>query len=212
MPREDVIQRVGKDLTGKAAMLDPINGAVLGKLNQSEVGEIIPSGEVTQTLEKVLSCTRDCSGAFDPTLQIFWDVYDFSSGGRYVSDAEIADARRWVDYHQLEMDRGGILRKGENTRMGLGPTLYGAIADWAESDLVGGNVGAGKAQVKGCMTLWGDSELTYDVKYPLEAGEGETQLTIGHLKLKTGDHLAALDDTSYLRDHASTAVVRGDCQ
>ena len=50
-------------------------------------------------------------------------------------------------------------------------------------------------QVGNCIALWGATELTYDVKYPLEAIPGGTQLTIGHLKLKAGDHVAALDDT-----------------
>jgi thiamine biosynthesis lipoprotein len=194
VPNADVVQRVGKVLTDRAAMLDPMNGSVLGKLNQSEVGEIVPSGDVTQTLEDTLSYTRNCKGAFDPTLQILWDVYDFASGGRYVSDAELADARRWIDYHMLEMDRGGVYRKGENTRMGLGPTLPGAIADWAVSELSSQGVMSGRLQVEQCLALWGTGEFTYDVKYPLKQDKDLTQLTVGHLKLKAGDHMAALDD------------------
>jgi thiamine biosynthesis lipoprotein ApbE len=197
VPNDETLQRISQELSSRLAMLDPATGEVLGRLNDSEPGEIIPAGPVSTTLEEVLSCTTNCFGAFDPTLQILWDVYDFADGGRYVSDQELADAIRWVDFRQVEMDRDGILRKTENTRMGLGPTLPGAVADWSKAALGGGGMVSGRVQVGQCVVLWGaqTQDYVYDVKYPLDQiAKDETQLTIGHLKLKPGESLAAIDD------------------
>ena len=56
----------------------------------------------------------------------------------------------------------------------------------------------GRLEAGNCMTIWGSAikEYTYDVKYPLgEVDESVPQLTIGHIKLRPGDYLAALDDS-----------------
>jgi len=186
------------ELKDRAGMLDPAEGDVLGRLNLSDQGEVVPAGRVSETLTKLLQYSRECFGAFDPTVQVLWDVYDFNHGGRRVTDAEIADALQWVDYKLVEMDRGGILRKGENVRVGLGPTMPGAIADWASDLARREGIERGKVNAGQCVKVWGevdDKSRVYEFRYPLDKRlSDEFQPTVGFVKLDTGESLAALDD------------------
>ena len=193
-PNDQTLKAISDEISSKAALLDPMTGDVLGKLNQTEPGEIVPCGDTLDALDELLEDTRSCYGAFDPTLQILWDVYDFSAGGRWVDDTELADALQWVDYHQVEIDREGILRKNDTVRIGFGPTLPGAITDWMLGEISDGT-NSGMLTVGQCIALWGDrTEYTLDFKYPLDSETPAPQITVGHLKIQPGDFLAAIDD------------------
>jgi thiamine biosynthesis lipoprotein ApbE len=197
IPNSQILSTISDDLSPIIIQLDPSGGGVLNKLNESESGEIIPAGPVTSTFEKLLASTRNCFGTFDPTLQILYDVYDFAGGGRYVPDDELSRALQWVDYHNIEMDRGGILRKNDIVRTGFGPTLPAAIADLAIPALIDSGMRAGRLEAGNCVAVWGANTepFTYDVKYPLgNLSSSEPQLTIGHIKLASGEFLAAVDD------------------
>jgi thiamine biosynthesis lipoprotein len=194
------LEEIVQGFSGRITELDPERGDILGKLNQTVPGEIIPCGDTLDTLDELLEDTRSCYGAFDPTLQILWDVYDFGSGGRWVAggrwvdDAELADALQWVDYHQVEIDRGGILRKNDTVRLGFGPSLPGAIADWLLGEISDGT-SSGMITVDQCTAVWGNRDnYTLDFIYPLESQIKDIQLTVGHLKIQPGDCVAALDD------------------
>lgn len=197
IPGSGELKKIGAELNERIQELDPVDGEVLGRLNDSVTGEIIPAKKTFSTLEELLSCTRACYGAFDPTVQILWDVYDFELGGRWVSDSELADALRFVDYKLVEIDRGGILRKAENVRVGLGPVLPGAIVDWSIEMLCESGMDRGFINCGQFIGFWGegDKEFIYNFNYPLEIQEeNQAQLTLGYIKLSRGEYLAALDD------------------
>ncbi len=195
---EDEQNEMIGELRDRAEMLDPVRGTVLGRLNNSAVGEIIPAGQVNETFSDLLQYSRECFGAFDPSVQILWDVYDFDHGGRRVTDAEIAEGLQWVDYKLVEMDQGGILRKDENVRVGLGPTMPGAIADWASEMVRDKGIKSGGITFGQCFRVWGELDeqsRLYDFRFPLDkVSEDAYQPTLGYIRLDAGDCLAALDD------------------
>jgi len=173
-------------------------------LNDSEVGEMIPTAPVTDIIEQALKSSYDSYGAFDPTLQILWDVYDFELGGRFVSVAELADALRWVDYRRVELYEDKILRKGENVRFGLGPALPGALmdillADFATmgiqvDDLSVGGTGIGRS-AEACLSAGEENPDVFDFVYPIDQPtEATAQSVFGHIRLNPGEFAFALDD------------------
>ncbi len=182
--------------------IDPVEGDVLGRLNDSEVGELVPCGPVLNSISALLEYTDACYGAYDPTLQILWDVYAFGDGGRYVSDYELADALRWVGYREVELIDDAVLRKGENVRLGYGPVVTGAMVDWAvelvtETGIENFSVTCGHS-----ATVSGDDPdrmledvSVQEIKYPLDkATEDAYQQIIGYIRLEPGQYMAALDD------------------
>jgi len=195
---ENLLESVRVEVSARTEMLDPVNGDVLGYLNTSEVGEMVPMGSVAPTLVKLLDYTSDCYGAYDPTLQILWDVYDFDMGGRNVSGAELADALRWVDFRQLEVAGDDILRKGENIRLGFGPAIEGAIVDWYFELLDTESIESLQVQAGQCLRFRGEvpeEDRTYEIMYPITVtDDGETQRSMGFIRLEEGDCLAAIDD------------------
>ncbi len=186
------------DVEERISMLDPINGEIFGRLNTSETGELIPTERLDGTISDLLAYSQECYGAFDPTLQILWDVYDFDMGGRRVSDSELADALQWVGYSQIDMDRGSIYRMGEHVRMGLGPVMPGAVADWTRDMLIEKGMESGILRADRCFTFWGDireKNRIYEFKYPLDKiAEDAAQLTMGYIRIDDGEFLSAIDD------------------
>ncbi len=195
---ETAIQEATDRVQAVVNSLKPLEGQILGTLNASDTGELIGMGEVSDILTNCLAYTEQCYGAFDPTLQILWDVYDFDFGGRFVSDSELREALQFVDHNMLEIDNGSILRKGENIRMGFGPTIGGVIVDLLHDELnkeqlewelvrVGHNVGYAGGED-------GNNGYTYDFNYPLDKVTGDSlQLNFGHIRLAPGEFLSAID-------------------
>ncbi|MCX6647624.1 MAG: FAD:protein FMN transferase [bacterium] len=190
----EVINAVLDRVKPKIDALNPLDGDVLGDLNDSEVGELIPMGDVSVVLTECMKYTADCYGAFDATLQILWDVYDFKLGGRFVSDAELAEALPLVDYSKIEIDDGSILRMAENVRMGFGPTISGAVVDLVIDEMNSEGFEWDTIKVGDCEAV--STETTYDFYYPLnEASSDESDLSLmGHIRLSPGEFIAAIDD------------------
>jgi len=187
-----------ESLVERIELVDPVEGDVLGRLNDSEVGELVPAGPVADTLSDLLSYSGQCFGAFDPTLQILWDVYDFELGGRRVRQGEVEDALTWVDYSLVEMDGDSILRKREHVRAGFGPTLPGAVVDWVAQMVERNELSGVSVAVNGSFNYLGErgnESHVYELRYPIDAESADVlQLTLGHLRLEPGEYLAALDD------------------
>ncbi len=189
---------VSDQLNARLDLADPHDGRILGQLNDSEVGEVISAEPIADTISNLLRYSEECYGAFDPTVQILWDVYEFDSGGRRVQNEEIIDALQWVNRDLVEMDGTCIFRKGEHVRVGFGPTLPGAIVDWTlevaeRTGMVDFLVRAGQ-----CMAVVGemdDEARVYEFMYPLDKpAEDNPQLTMGYIRLAPGEYLAAMDD------------------
>ena len=195
---DEIMKRLDNDTNMLCYLTDPNSGMVVGELNISEPGEMINMGSATQTITDLLSYTDQCNGVYDPTTQILWDTYDFALGGRYVSDEELADALRWVDYKSIEIDGTDILRKNENARFGFGPVIDSAIVDTASEILE--SEGIGKYLVRcGQFIAFGSEKpgdsYTYEFRYPLDPViEEEKGLKVGSVRILDGEYLAALDD------------------
>jgi FAD:protein FMN transferase len=190
----EVINGILDRVKPKIDALDPLNGDVLGDLNDSEVGELIPMGDVSVVITECMKYTTDCYGAFDPTLQVLWDIYDFKLGGRYVSDAELADALPLVDYTMIEIDNDSILRKAENVRMGFGPTISGAVVDLVIDEMNSEGLEWDTIKVGDCEAV--AAETTYDFYYPLNESSDESEMNLmGHIRLAPGEFLAVMDDS-----------------
>ncbi len=190
---ETAIQDATDRVQAVVDSLKPHDGQILGTLNASDPGELIEMGEVSDILINCLAYTDQCFGAFDPTLQILWDVYDFDFGGRFVSDSELREALLFVDYKMLEIDDGSILRKGENIRMGFGPTIGGVIVDLLHDEL-------NKEQLEwelirvGHNVVSNTDDHTFDFNYPLDkVTDDALQLNFGHIRLAPGEFLSAID-------------------
>lgn len=195
--RNSSIERKIQEATDRASIkvksLHPLEGQILGTLNASDPGELIGMGEVSTILSNCLAYTDQCFGAFDPTLQILWDVYDFDFGGRFVSDSELREALQFVDYNMLEIDDESILRKGENIRMGFGPTIGGVIVDLLHDDMyiAGLEIDVIRA---GNNIASNTVDYTFDFNYPLDKITEDTlQLNFGHIRLAPGEFLSAID-------------------
>jgi len=194
----DIYAAIDKNLDS----IDPVDGDVLGRLNNSEVGEVVPCGDVYDSISSLLAYTDECYGAYDPTLQILWDVYDFENGGRYVSDYELADALQWVGYNEVEIEENGILRKGENVRFGFGPVITGAIVDWAVGNMTESGIEDYAVSCGHCATIHGDVEgrrwdafSLQQIQYPLDKLTDDAyQQPIGTIRLQPDEYIAAIDD------------------
>jgi len=209
LPRNSVLtidqtEKISGQVSNIIRALNPVDGDVLGKLNDSVVGEMIPTAPVANVINQAVKSSYDSYGAFDPTLQILWDVYDFELGGRYVSVAELADALRWVDYRRVELYEDKILRKGENVRFGLGPALSGALLDIlmaefgaeniAIDDVSVGGTGIGKS-AEACLSASEENPAVFDFVYPIEQpAQDAPQSVFGHVRLNPGEFAFALDD------------------
>lgn len=189
----ETINRVIDTVEHDINALDPLEGTVLGALNDSEVGEVIEMGDLSGVLTDCMKYTEESFGAFDPTLQILWDVYDFDLGGRFVSDEELADALTLVDYTQIEIDGNGILRKADDVRMGLGPAIEGAIVDLFCEQL--NSDGIEWDMIRAGDTVAVNKETVFDFYYPLdERNSGSDMRLMGHIRMAPGEFLGAIDD------------------
>lgn len=193
----DVIERV----ESRVDALDTHEGSVLGALNSSEVGEIIEMGDVSGILTDCFEYSEQCYGAFDPTLQILWDVYDFELGGRYVSDSELEEALLLVDSGFIEITDDGILRKEEDVRMGFGPTIGGAIVDLMVEEMDSVDLEWEVLSVGENMAV--RKETVYDFFYPFDERTDEPSMyLLGHVRLQPGEFLSVLDqDVNYFFSH-----------
>jgi len=177
--------------------LKPHESGFLAGLNDSEAGEVIHLSNEGAFVKSLFEYSDQCYGAFDPTLQILWDVYDFDLGGRYVSDEELSDALELVDSSLIEITDESILRKDENARMGFGPTMQGALTDgyviaFTESDYSYSRIHVDHSLYYSTLN---ETDWDYEFKYPLDAvGPDEIQLDFGTIRLIPGDYLAAMDN------------------
>ena len=191
-------QPIINELKMRVDSVDPQDGDVLGRLNESEVGELIPTGDIADTLGNLLDYSAQTYGAYDPTAQILWDVYDFDSGGRHVTASELEDTLEWVDYRQVEMEGDSILRKTEHTRIGFGPALPGAIADWTAELVRQSTDFPTLVSVDHVCTVIGrfrDNDPVWEFLYPLDPPSADSiQLSMGFIRLEPGECLAAVDD------------------
>lgn len=204
IPRVTDSALIIRDLTNYADSVDPHDGDVLGILNESEPGELVEAGDVAEALGNLLEYSEQVYGAYDPTAQILWDVYDFDLGGRHVTSSELADALEWVDYRQVDMQVDSILRRNANVRVGFGPALPGAIADWTVEMLSRDTVGSAIISVDHVFTVIGDvdeDERVWEFNYPLDLPDPASsvmQLSMGFIRLESGECLAAVDDDEKL--------------
>ncbi|HDS30267.1 MAG TPA: hypothetical protein ENN67_04400, partial [Firmicutes bacterium] len=192
----DFSNRVEETLKRKIeTVLTQGSNSVIAKINNSDTGELVDAGDAFEEIRGLLGYSNECFGAFDPTLQILWDVYEFESGGRYVSDDELADALRWVNYRMIEIEGTSVIRKGDFTRIGFGPTISGLIVDSAISLLKNEGASGGVVISDYCYTALDDGH-TYDFMYPLKkSGDEQLQMNYGHFKLEPGQFVAAFDDS-----------------
>jgi thiamine biosynthesis lipoprotein len=201
IPRATDFVYISYMLTDPVEAVDPHDGDVLGRLNRSEPGELVPAGDVAEALRNLLDYSAQTYGAYDPTAQILWDVYDFDLGGRNVSASELEDALRWVDYRLVEAHGDSILRRNANVRFGFGPALPGAIVDWAVPLLPQTGISDVVLSVDHVCTVVGDVDeddrvwvFLYPLDLPGSSASGTVQLPMGYIRLEPGECLAAVDD------------------
>lgn len=88
-----------------------------------------PHPDLFQVLSQALDWSRLTDGAFDPTVQPLWDLYARSHLGSAVpSSAEVATARRLVDWRRCEV-RPECIRLGQGQSITLNGIAQGFAAD-----------------------------------------------------------------------------------
>jgi len=201
---QEQFDEISADVSEITEVLHPVDGKVLGDFNINYSGGAVPTSPVTEIIEQALKSSYETYGAFDPTLQILWDVYDFELDGRFVSEGELADALQWVDYTKVEFLDDEILKSDENYRFGLGPTSTGALIDifaqefqvWnIDLDWISiGGTGDGAAAVA-CLNSDEENPFVFDVVYPVvRISEDLMQPVFGHIQLESGEFVAVIDD------------------
>ena len=168
--------------------------SVLERLNRSDAGELIWAGDQIHVLTDLFRYTKECYGAFDPTIQILWDVYEFDQTGRYVENEELESALQWVDYNLIEIEENAIMHRNENVRIGFGPTFPSLLVDSAVELLIEEGAERGAVVAEQNVGVIGE-EHVYDFLYPLtRSTESGLQQTMGHVRLERGEFLSAIDN------------------
>jgi thiamine biosynthesis lipoprotein len=99
----------------------------LGRLNRGEA--LVPPPELGATLVVALQAARASGGAFDPTILPLTRLWSFDTGGRLPSEAEIQQARRFVDWRRIQVDSSGRTSLPPGFGLDLGGIAQGAVVD-----------------------------------------------------------------------------------
>jgi thiamine biosynthesis lipoprotein len=100
------------------------------RLNRAGVLSM-PSGDLRRALALGLEVAAASGGLFDPTVQALWEAHaDWFSAGqdRMVPGQVVADARRMVDWHRVEL-AADMIRLGSGQRITLNGLGQGYVTD-----------------------------------------------------------------------------------
>jgi thiamine biosynthesis lipoprotein len=169
---------------------------ISGSAGTSPVGV---SPEVIHVLKVALNISKMSRGAFDPTVGILGNVWNFSDNKGYVpSSAEVENLLPLVDYKKILIDekasKAGLATKG--MRLNLGGVAKGYIVGKAVEVLKGAGIEWGIIKAGGDMVAFqkgnsGEhlSPFTIGIQHPRERGKllGKVRIA-GGVTATSGDY------------------------
>jgi thiamine biosynthesis lipoprotein len=130
-----VAGRIAPDWEALAAYTDQEAALFDWRVPDSPVGRLnlglalVPPPEVASALAEALEVASASRGAFDPSILPLMRLWSFDSGGRLPAPAEVAQARRLVDWRRVSLDAQGRYRLPEGFGLDLGGIAQGAVVD-----------------------------------------------------------------------------------
>jgi FAD:protein FMN transferase len=133
-------------------------GTQLSQVNASAGVKPVKVGqELFEMLEATLKVSEKTEGAFDPTFNAFWGLYNFKPGQeREPTDTEIKERLPLVNYKDVVLDRANstVFLKRVGMKLGLGGNGQGYGVDHIVGDLKK-HYSAGYADGSGDTYFWG---------------------------------------------------------
>jgi thiamine biosynthesis lipoprotein len=132
------------------------------ELNQINKNAGISPVKISKQLFKILELSQDVSrqsdGAYDPTFNVFFGLYNFKPGEeREPSDEEINERLPLINYKKLKLDRNNLTAYLEKSgmKMGLGAIGQGYGAEQVSNELKKKGYTAGFVDGSGDTAFWG---------------------------------------------------------
>lgn len=187
-----------------AWMSDWIDGTELNEINkQSGVVPVKIKPELFNLLQFSQAVSQNTSGAYDPTFNVFWGLYNFKKGSeRAATEDEIKERLPLVNYKQLELDSkhstAYLNKKG--MRIGLGAIGQSYAVDEVVKFLKQKNYSAGYVDGSGDSFFWGTkpdgSKWTTGIRNPLN----RDQILARYYGTDMGITTAGDDEKYFIRD------------
>ncbi len=100
------------------------------RLNAAAGGDSVPvSADVEQMLRASLRLAEATNGAFDPTINALWGLWDFEAG-RAPTAEELGERLPLVDFRGLQIGQG----EARLARVGMSVSLGGIAQGWAAAE------------------------------------------------------------------------------
>jgi FAD:protein FMN transferase len=131
----------------------------LSRVNQSAGARPVKiSSDLLQVLELALDVSKDTDGAFDPTFNAFWGLYNFKKGSeREPTDEEIKERLPLINFKNVEINKKEqtIFLKNPGMKLGLGGIGQGYAVEQVVKLLKSRGYVAGYVDGSGDTYFWG---------------------------------------------------------
>jgi thiamine biosynthesis lipoprotein len=164
------VQRATRDLEAAFAKIAQMNLWMSDWLPSSELSQVNARAgqeavavrpELWQLLKQTLEVARVSQGAFDPSFNVFFGLYNFKPGQeREPSSAEIAQRRPLIRWQDIELRPGSPQRvylKREGMKLGLGAVGQGYAAQIVADELRLLGYPGGYVDGSGDTIFWGQT-------------------------------------------------------